>query len=103
MNGMHVFTLKSRANDLLLPDGGKLSVLLTFHINSMPIWRLERHLWIIGPLEYNLCLPWDMSFYLVPRLPRLVTIVAKFFMCEGKVSNLIYYFWLFYLFIFYFY
>ena len=33
-----------------------------------------------------------MSFHLVPHLPRLVAMVAKFFMCERKVSNMIYYF-----------
>ena len=42
-----------------------------------------------------------MSFLLVPHLPRLVAMLVKFFMCEGTVSNLIYYFLvLFYLFIF---
>ena len=42
-------------------------------------------------LEYNVDLPWVMSFHLVPHLPRLVAMVAKFFIYERKVSNLIYY------------
>ena len=33
-----------------------------------------------------------MSFHLVPLLPMLVAMVTKFFMCEGKVSNLIYFY-----------
>ena len=44
---------------------------------------------IIRPYEYNLGLPCVMSFHLVSHLPRLVMTVAKFLMCEGKVSNLI--------------
>ena len=37
------------------------------------------HLLIIRPYEYNLDLPGVMSFRLVPNLPRLVAMVAKFF------------------------
>ena len=33
-----------------------------------------------------------MSFHLVLHMPRLVAMVAKIFMCERKVSMLIYYF-----------
>ena len=33
-----------------------------------------------------------MSFNLVPQLTRLVVMVARFLMCERKVSNLTYYF-----------
>ena len=40
----------------------------------------------------NLDLPGAMSFHLVPHLPRLVAMVAKFFMCDRKVSNLTNYF-----------
>ena len=36
----------------------------------------------------NLYLPGVMSFHLVPYLPRLV---AMFFMCDRKVSNLLHY------------
>ena len=32
-----------------------------------------------------------MSFHLVLHMPSLVAMVAKFFMCERKVSNLMYY------------
>ena len=49
---------------------------------------------------YDLDLPGVMSFYLVPRLPRLVAMAAKFFMCNRKVSNFIFYY-LFISFIFY--
>ena len=42
------------------------------------------------PYEYSLDVPRVMNFPLVPLLPRLVVMVAKFFMCERKVSNLIY-------------
>ena len=42
--------------------------------------------------NYNLDLPWVMSLNLVPHLPKLVMTVAKYFMCERKVSNLIFYF-----------
>ena len=31
----------------LQSDGCKLTILLTFHINSTPIWRLGKHLLII--------------------------------------------------------
>ena len=67
-------------------------VLLTFHISSTTIWRLGKHLVIIRPEEYNVNCPGVMSFHLVPHLLKSVAIVAKFFMCERKVSDLIYYF-----------
>ena len=43
-------------------------------------------------LKDNSDLPWVMSFHLLhsSHLPRLVAIVAKFFICEIKVSNFIY-------------
>ena len=67
-------------------------VLLTFHINSTPIWRLGKHLLIIRPYEYNNYLPAVMSFHLVHDLPRLVAMVANYSMCERKVNNLIFIF-----------
>ena len=42
-------------------------------------------------LEYNIDLPRVMSFVLVTHLTRLVAMVVKFFMCNRKVSNFIYY------------
>ena len=42
-------------------------------------------------LKYNLNLHGVKSFLLVGHLPMLVTMVAKFFMCERKVSNFIYF------------
>ena len=65
-------------SDPLQPECCKLSVLLTFRINITLILRLENfasreHLVIIRS-------------YLISHLPRLV---AMFFMCELKVSNLI--------------
>ena len=39
---------------------------------------------------YNLKLPGAMSFHLIPHLPRLVAMVAKF-LREKKVRNLVYY------------
>ena len=36
-------------SDPLQPDGCKLSVSFTFHINSTPIWLLEKHMLIIRP------------------------------------------------------
>ena len=51
-------------------------------------------------LKCNLELPWIMSFDLAPHLPRLVAMAALFSMCERKVSKLIYYFSVFYIFLF---
>ena len=39
----------------------------------------------------DLDLPWAIDFHFEPHLPWLVVMVAKFFMCERKESNLIYY------------
>ena len=64
------------------------TVLLAFHINSTPIWRLgnfasgESSIDYIRPFKYNLGLPGVMSFHMVPHLPWLVAMVAKFFMCK---------------------
>ena len=54
------------------------SVLL-FCIYSAPIWRIWMHLLIIRPCEYSLGLPGVMSYHLVPHMPRLVTMVAIFY------------------------
>ena len=77
------------ASDPLQNDGCKLSVLFSFHINSTLISHLGKHPLIIRPLEHSLYLPGVTSFLLVAHLPRLVAMVAKSFMCERKVSNLI--------------
>ena len=61
--------------------------------------RIGYHLLIIRPLKYNLNLTGDMSFLLISHLPRLVVMSAKIFICEGKVSNRMYYFY-FYFFMF---
>ena len=62
--------------------------------------RLWMHLLFIRSKKYNLDLLYVMSFHLVPHLPRLVAMVTKFFMCDRKVSNLIYYFLVICIFIF---
>ena len=40
LNGMSVLTVKSHVSDSLQPCGCKLSVLLSFHINSTSVLRL---------------------------------------------------------------
>ena len=50
-------------------------------------WRQGKLLLFVRPLKYNIYLPLVMSSQLVPRL---VAIVAKFFMYERKVSNFIF-------------
>ena len=61
-----------------------------------------------GPIVYtavrnNQDLPWVMSFYLVPQMPRLVAMVAKFSMCVRKVNNFIYFMLIFFFFFLFFY
>ena len=41
-------------------------------------------------LRINTDLPVVMNFHLVAHLPRLFVMAAIFFMCERKVTNLIY-------------
>ena len=56
-------------------------VLLTFLISSTPIWHLGNFASreaSIRPSECNLNLLEVMSFHLVPHLPRLIAMVAKF-------------------------
>ena len=43
---------------------------------------------VMRPYEYNLHLPGVMNFHFTPHLSRLFAMVAKFFMCERKGSNL---------------
>ena len=50
---------------------------------------------IIRPKVYDLYLPEVMSFYLVPHLPRLVAMVAKFFVCKRKVASLFFIFFIY--------
>ena len=78
------FASISVTSDPLQPYGCKLSVLLTFHIVAMPILRLGKHLLIIRPYECDIDLPGVMSFHLVPYLPRLVAMVAKFSYVKEK-------------------
>ena len=40
-------------NDALQPDGCKLSVLLTFHINSTPIWCLGNFVSRESSIDYT--------------------------------------------------
>ena len=94
MNGLRVFTViecrqssafvwqNTQANFSLLSISSRRSVRLLF-------LRLGTLLSFIRPMDPS-CV---MSFHLVPLLPRLVAMVARFFVCdERKVSNFIYYF-----------
>ena len=76
---MRVLPVKNHASDPLQLDGCKLSVLLAvLQFGVLQIWHLWKHLLTIEPCEYNLDLSVVMSFHLVPHMPRLVAIVAKF-------------------------
>ena len=53
MYGARVLTVKRHASDLLYPDDCKSSVLLIFHINSTPIWRLGNLASIEASIDYT--------------------------------------------------
>ena len=65
------------------------SVLLTFHVNSTPIWRFGNLASRESSIEYNLDLYGGMRLNSVPHLPRFVVMDAKFFI--RKVSKFIFY------------
>ena len=53
MNGMLVLTVQCHASDLLQPDGGKLSALLTFHITNTTIWCLVTLAYAEASIDYT--------------------------------------------------
>ena len=72
-----------------------LKTLLEVRMSSGP--HLNNRRAALRPAGHGLDIPdldlrWVMSVLLVLHLPRLVAMAAMFFICERRVSNLIYYF-----------